>query len=108
MQKWGANSSRQQRNRYSTYKKIKKGVINQKSGVVKSQKVLYPKCSQTITQQSRVTHPAWMYKDLEQNNRYPLFLNPQENVCIPFHNNLNTRLLERDYFVPEIPCLNLM
>ena len=27
-----------------------------------------------------------------------LFLNPQENVCIPFQNNLNTKLLEKDYF----------
>ena len=36
---------------------------------------------------------------------YPLFLNPQENVCMRFHNNLNTRLLERDNFVPKVPCL---
>jgi|TARA_B110001450_G_scaffold240189_1_gene248737 hypothetical protein len=75
-------------------------------GAVKSEKNYYPQCKKTITQQSRTTHPAWMYKDLEQNNQYPLFLNPQENVCIPFHNNLNSRLLERDNFVPEIPCLN--
>jgi len=27
-----------------------------------------------------------------------LFLNPQENVCYPFENNLNTSLLEKDYF----------
>ena len=76
-------------------------------GVVKSEKIHYPKCNQTVTQQSRATHPAWMYKDLEQSNRYPLFLNPQANTCIPFHNNLNTRLLERDNFVPKIPCINL-
>ena len=119
MQKWGANLRKVpgssaidiDSDLIGITRKLKKDCNKSEfplSGVVKSQKVLYPKCSQTITQQSRVTHPAWMYKDLEQNNRYPLFLNPQENVCIPFHNNLNTRLLERDYFVPEIPCLNLM
>jgi hypothetical protein len=75
--------------------------------IVKSERVYYPKCKKTFTQQSRTTHPAWMYKDLEQNNRYPLFLNPQENVCIPFHNNLSTRLLERDNHVPEVACLNM-
>jgi hypothetical protein len=31
-------------------------------------------------------------------------LNPQENVCMPFQNNLNTQLLERDNFTPKIPC----
>ena len=73
-------------------------------GVVNSERIHYPKCAQTITQQSRATNPAWMYRDLEQNHRYPLFLNPQENTCIPFHNNLNTRLLERDNFRPTYPC----
>jgi len=64
----------------------------------------YPTCSKEITSQSRATHPAFLYRDLEQSNRYPLFLNPQENVCMPFQNNLNTQLLERDRFVPKIPC----
>ena len=57
-----------------------------------------------FTAQSRVTHPAFLYRDLEQSNKYPLFLDPQENVCMPFQNNLNTQLLERDRFVPKIPC----
>ena len=32
-------------------------------------------------------------------------LNPQENTCKPFQNNLNTRILEKDYFVAEAPCV---
>ena len=75
------------------------------AGVVFSMKKEYPTCGQEITSQSRTTHPAFLYRDLEQSNRYPLFLNPQENVCMQFHNNLNTRLLERDNFIPKIPCL---
>ena len=39
-----------------------------------------------------------MYRDLEQSRRYPLFLDPQENVCKHFHNNLSTRILERDKY----------
>jgi hypothetical protein len=76
-------------------------------GVIKSEKVEYPQNKTTITQQSRTTHPSWMYRDLEQSNRYPLFINPQEHVFSPFHSNINTRLLERDNHIPEIPCLNL-
>jgi hypothetical protein len=74
------------------------------SGVVFSMKKEYPTCDKEFTSQSRATHPSFLYRDLEQSNRYPLFLNPQENVCMPFQNNLNTQLLERDNFTPKIPC----
>ena len=74
------------------------------SGVVFSMKKEYPTCGKEFTSQSRATHPTFLYRDLEQSNRYPLFLNPQENVCMPFQNNLNTQLLERDSFTPKIPC----
>ncbi len=50
------------------------------------------------TDQSRATHPAWTFRDKQQMRYDILFLNPQENVCIPFQNNLNTKLLEKDYF----------
>ena len=55
------------------------------------------------TDQSRATHPVWEYRDLEQVDWWPMILNPQENVCKPFHNNLNTRLLEKDYWKPCVP-----
>jgi len=62
-------------------------------------------CTAPVTDQTRVTHPAKNYKSLEQTRRdYPLF-NPQENTCFHFQNNLNTRLLERDSYVPKLPCL---
>jgi len=44
--------------------------------------------------------PAWTARDLEQVDWYILPLNPQENTCFPFQNNLNTRILEKDYHVP--------
>jgi hypothetical protein len=53
-----------------------------------------------------VTNPAWWYRDLEQNHNYILPLNPQENTCIPFQNNLDTRILEKDYFVAKAPCIS--
>ena len=50
--------------------------------------------------------PAWTARDLEQTNWSILPLNPQENVCFPFENNLSTRILEKDYFVPKYPCVS--
>ena len=72
-------------------------------GVVTGHKQSYPTCK-SFTDETRASHPAWMYRDLEQTRwEYPL-LNPQENTCMPFHNNLSTRILEKDYFTPRVPC----
>ena len=72
-----------------------------------SQKIQYPSCLPT-TEPRRATKPAWTARDLEQVDWYTLPLNPQENVCMPFANNLSTRILEKDYFVAKAPCLASM
>jgi len=109
LQKWGGNLQTNTINLESELqgrtKRLTRDSVPYNSNQVTSKKVEYPVC-QPITNQSRVTHPAWLYKDLEQNNFSILPLNPQENTCIPFHNNLSTRLIERDYFKPRPPkCL---
>ena len=58
-----------------------------------------------FTEQSRATNPAWWYRDKEQVDWYYPPLNPQENTCLPFQNNLNTRILEKDNFTPKRQCL---
>jgi len=73
---------------------------------VETQKIEYPTNNNLTTGQSRVTNPAWMYRDLEQVDWYTLPLNPQENTCTPFQSNLSTRILEKDYFVQKIVCDN--
>ena len=56
---------------------------------------------QEITSQPRATHPCWELRDAEQVPWKILHLNPQEHTCMPFENNLNTRILEKDYYVPN-------
>lgn len=72
------------------------------NGVVKSRPLSNKyKTQKSFTSETRASHPAWMYRDLEQTRwEYPL-LNPQENVCKHFHNNLSTRILEKDYYIPK-------
>ena len=62
----------------------------------------------SAVEQSRATHPAWMLRDMEQDTWKMLHFDPQENVFIPFYNNLNTRIIEKDRFVPQatIPGLS--
>ena len=73
-----------------------------KSKAVKYGTTVYPSAD-TTTDQSRATHPAWLSRDLEQVNWSILPLNPQENTCLTFQNNLNTRILETDRFVAKFP-----
>jgi hypothetical protein len=51
--------------------------------------------------ESRATHPAWMFRDKEQTRwEYPL-INPQDNFEKVFPNNIQTRILEKDYYKPK-------
>ena len=47
-------------------------------------------------EESRASHPAWMYRNVEQLRWETPFLNPQANLEKPFHNNIQTRILEKD------------
>jgi hypothetical protein len=72
---------------------------------VQTKPVQYPLSKALTTEQSRAIMPAWTARDKEQTDYYYLPLNPQENTCYPFQNNLSTRILEKDYFVRDYTCL---
>ena len=111
-QKWGANLRTNTINLESDLRGVNRVIGRDCLGKdeyqkynVPNQAIQYPKCSQLTTEQSRATNPAWWYRDLEQNNfEYPP-LNPQVNTCLPFQNNLSTRILEKDYFTPKRDCV---
>mgnify|MGYP001167566970 FL=1 len=73
-----------------------------KLNAVKTESLSYSKMN-PFTQESRASHPAWTYKDLEQSRWEIPFINPTANTEIPFHNNLSSRLIEKDGFKPNIP-----
>ena len=112
IQKWGANLRTNVINLESELRGVNRnlnkdclGKDNYQKFNVSSEPIKYPSNSILTTEQSRATNPAWWYRDLEQNNfDYPP-LNPQTNVCLPFHNNLSTRILEKDYFTPKRDCV---
>lgn len=64
--------------------------------------IVCPTRGGSAVEQSRATHPAWILRDLEQDSWKMLHFDPQENVFMPFNNNLSTRILEKDHFVPSV------
>jgi hypothetical protein len=112
IQKWGANLRTNTINLESDLKGINRqlgrdclGKDNYTTYNVPNSAIQYPSNNDLFTDQSRTTNPAWWYRDLEQVNWYYPPLNPQENTCLPFQNNLSTRILEKDYFTPKRDCI---
>lgn len=113
IQKWGANLRTNTVDLESSLLGVNHRLTRDCLGVnqytnynVPNEPIQYPDCRTLFTEQARATHPAWMVRDLEQVDWYYPPLNPQENVCYPFENNLNTRILEKDGFQAKRPCLN--
>lgn len=58
-----------------------------------------------FVQESRASHPAWMYKDCEQNRWENPLLNPLNGLEKTFHENIQTRILEKDNFKQQVPIV---
>jgi hypothetical protein len=81
------------------------GKDNYQNYNVPNEPIEYPTCTNLFTEQSRATNPAWWYRNMPQNDwGYPP-LNPQENTCLPFQNNLSTRILEKDTHTFKRDCV---
>lgn len=67
----------------------------------------YPS-AQPFVDETRATHPAWVYRDMEHPRWEFPWINPQANVEKRFHDNIQTRIMEKDYYVPRlsVPSMN--
>jgi len=58
-----------------------------------------------FVEESRASHPAWQYRNLNIDRWEFPWINPQANLEKPFHENVQTRILEKDSFQPTIPIM---
>ena len=97
LQKWGANLHEDRIKVESELRGIHNKLSRtQHSILLTTTPIVYPTYSDEVTSQPRSTNPAWNARDLQQFSFAPLYLNPQENVELPFHANISTRILERN------------
>ena len=108
LQSWGANLTNNNLNLESDLRGLTRKFtkdLPQKNDyrehMVQTQPYMYRNANPFV-EESRASHPAWLYKDLEQTRwEYPI-INPQANLEKQFHSNIQTRILEKDRFVPGI------
>jgi len=111
MQKWGANLRNNTINLESDLLGLTRKINRDYTEVNDYQQHAinaspnYYRSEQPFVEESRSTHPAWMYKDLEQSRWESPFLNPLNGLEKGFHENVQTRILEKDFFVPTIPMV---
>lgn len=108
LQGWGANICTNTVNLESDFfgitRPLNRDIIDYRDTATIATPVVY-QSEDPLVEESRVSHPAWMYRDLEQSRWENPFINPQANVELRFPNNIQTRILEKDYFRPRIPLL---
>jgi hypothetical protein len=111
LQQWGANRMDQTVNLESDLRGLTRPLNRDRIGendyhltAVPMQPIPYS-VAKSYVDESRASHPAWMYRDLEQPRWEEPWLNPQANLEKPFYNNIQTRILEKDYFQPRIPVV---
>lgn len=63
-----------------------------------SQPIYSDNCNAVFTDESRASHPAWMYRDLEHNNFDVLHYDPQLHSHMSFRNNVSSRIVEKDNY----------
>jgi hypothetical protein len=107
LQKWGANITDNIINLESDFlgltRKLNRDLpeLNEyKKYSVNPRPLMYSSVDPFV-EESRASHPAWMYKDLEQPRWEMPWINPQSNLELQFPNNLQTRILEKDYYAEK-------
>lgn len=109
IQQWGANMMMNPINIESDLRGLTRqlnrdNIISNdyKKYAVETSQIQHPKAT-SFVEESRASHPAWMYKDLDHTRWEIPFLNPQINFEKGFHDNIQTRILEKDNYMPIIP-----
>jgi len=109
MQQWGANLHTNKVNLESDMFGLSRPIgrddvakNDYKSNAISDSNAISYATSQPFVEESRASHPAWMYRELEQSKWEEPIVNPQANLEKPFHDNIQTRILEKDYYKPSV------
>jgi len=102
LQKWGANLRNNTVDLESDFwgitNKLTHDLVDYKTRTPNTMVLASYGTENAFVDESRSTHPAWMFRDLEQSRHDFLLHDYQSNTEIPFENNASTRIAEKDIF----------
>tara|TARA_B110000114_G_C15003670_1_gene361867 strand:+ start:133 stop:585 length:453 start_codon:yes stop_codon:yes gene_type:complete len=100
LQKWGANLNSNSCAIESDLRRLNHSLSRDQYEFkdVPHKQLSYSKDSFNVNE-TRASHPAWFYREKQQQQYGYLPLDPQRNIFIPFEHNSSTRILEKDYYL---------
>jgi len=104
LQKWGSNAHSNSTELESDLKGLSRkynrdniNLNNYKEHTSDSYSLSYAS-QKPFVEETRYTHPAWMYVDLEMNRWEKPIVNPQAHTEMDFDNNSSSRILVKDKY----------
>jgi hypothetical protein len=112
LQKWGANMWSDSTNLESEFRGLGKPLSHdvktyKETGIHSGYQIYFPS-SDVHVEETRASHPAWMFRDLEQTRWETPLINPQAHVLKPFDDQIQTRILVKDAYSCVLPSCNLL
>lgn len=106
LQKWGANLHNNSTDLESDFRcitrKLTHDIVDYQSKTPNSSLLNTFSTVEAFVDESRSTHPAWMFKDLEQSREIFSLYDRSVVVEIPFENNSSTRIQEKDTYMQKL------
>jgi len=59
----------------------------------------------SFIEDTRMTHPSWLFKDLQQSRVTQPLYELHNDIEPQFNQNIQTRILEKDHYTPRIPIV---
>lgn len=102
LQQWGANMWSDSTNLESEFRGLGRPLNHgvqtyQETKLQKGYQIYFPS-SDIHTDESRASHPAWVFRDLEQTRWEAPLINPQAHAIRPFNDPIHTRILAKDHY----------
>jgi len=103
LQRWGANMWSDSTNLESEFRGLGRPLNHdvktyKETAFHEGYQIHFPSSDKHV-EESRVSHPAWMFRDLEQTRWEVPLINPQAHALLPFDNPIQTRILAKDHRV---------
>ena len=112
LQKWGANLTSNIVNLESDFwglsRPLNRDLVEMndyKTAAARAFPIIY-ESQEPYVQESRASCPAWTFRSAPIERWEQPWVNPQANTELRFPNNIQTRILEKDYYQPTIPVMS--
>ena len=80
------------------YTPLNRDAVRYNKNQVSHKQLKQSNITNTITSETRATHPVFEYRETNMHRPHILLEDPQQHVFMPFNNYIDTNILEKDHY----------